>query len=93
MEILDMRFGGVEVGTLLVIAAGCWVVYRIKRWWGIRSSIRYISKQIDNLSKEIDEVDRNLESGRGDAGVYQYLYQEREKYYGLLHDLRAQLNK
>ena len=51
--------------------------------------MRYVSKQIDNLSKEIDELER----GRGDAFAYQYLHQEREKYYGLLHDLRAQLNK
>ena len=58
MEILNMRFGGVEVGTLLIIAAGCWIAYRIKRWWGIRSSLRYISEKIA-------EIDRELESRPG----------------------------
>jgi hypothetical protein len=82
MEILYMTFGGVQVGTLLMIVVGCWIVYRIKRSWGINSSIRYVSKRIA-------EIDRELESSPGNLD----LYGDRAKYNKLLDGLYAQLNK
>jgi hypothetical protein len=81
MEILNMRFGGVEVGTLLAIAAACWIAYRIKRWWGLKSSIRYVNEQIAH-------IDHLLESSPGDVG----LHHDRAKFCKLLDGLNTQLN-
>jgi len=82
MEILDMTFGGVQVSTLLIIAAGCWIAYRIKRWWGINSSIRYVNKRLA-------EIDRELESSPGDLD----LLENQAKYHKLLNGLYAQRDK
>jgi hypothetical protein len=80
MEILDMTFAGVPVGTLILIAAGWWVAYHIKRWWGLQSSLRYVNKKIA-------EIECKLEKTPGDPG----LISERAEFRKLHDGLERQL--